>query len=65
MKKEIEHKCPDCGAKVGFDLDDVAKERTVHCRNGHPIKLRDDNRGAAKVTKALKNLEKKIKRLGK
>ena len=34
MNGKMETECPDCGSKVRFTLDDVAKERTVRCSRG-------------------------------
>ncbi len=65
MSDKIETECPDCGTKVRFNLDDVAGQRTVRCSRGHGIKLEDQGGGARKVTKALTDLDKTLKRFGK
>lgn len=57
--------CPECGAKVGVDLEDVAKQRTVRCRKGHTIKLEDSGGGAKKAQKSINDLNKAIRRLEK
>lgn len=64
MADKIETECPDCGSKVRFTLDDVAKQRSVRCARGHSVKLRDKGGGARKVSKALSDLERKLKRFG-
>ncbi len=56
--------CPECGSKVRFQLSDVAAQRTVRCGRGHAMKLEDKGGGARKADKAMKDLEKSIKRLG-
>ncbi len=65
MQDKIEMACPECGAKMRVSLDEIAQERTVRCPRGHSVKLQDEGHGVRKVTKALKDLEKTIKRLGK
>jgi len=61
---KIEVPCPECGEKVKCTLDDVAKQRTVRCAGGHSVKLVDEGRGAAKTSKALKDLDKALKNFG-
>lgn len=64
MTDKIEAECPDCGGKVRFNLDDVAKQRTVRCSRGHGVNLRDEDGGARKASKSLSDLDKSLKRLG-
>jgi transposase len=64
MADKMETKCPDCGGKVRFTLDDVASQRTVRCSRGHSVKLKDEGGGARKASKALSDLEKTLKKLG-
>lgn len=61
---KIEAPCPECGKKIRCTLDDIAKQRTVRCAGGHSVKLVDEGKGAAKVTKTLKDLEKAFKQFG-
>ncbi len=56
--------CPECGTSIGVDIDDVAKARTVRCRRGHQIKLKDSGGGARKVNNAMSDLDKKLKGMG-
>lgn len=65
MADSLDTECPDCGGTVRFTLEDVAKERTVRCSRGHSVQLRDEGGGARKVTKALGDLDKAIKKFGK
>ena len=65
MTDKIETKCPDCGSRVRFTLDDVAKQRTVRCSRGHSVKMRDEGGGARKASKALNDLDKALKKFGK
>ena len=40
MTDKMETECPDCGSRVRFTLDDVAKQRTVRWdRFGRPATL--------------------------
>lgn len=61
---KIETECPECGSRLRFTLADIAAQRTVRCGQGHAVKLEDQGGGARKVDKALKDLERSIKRLG-
>jgi hypothetical protein len=61
---KIETDCPECGSTVRFTLSDVAAKRTVRCGRGHSVQLNDDDGSARKADKALKDLERKLKRLG-
>jgi DNA-directed RNA polymerase subunit RPC12/RpoP len=65
MSDKIEIDCPDCGAKLRFTLDDLAKQRSVRCSRGHNVKLQDEGGGARKAAKSLSELEKKLKKFGK
>lgn len=65
MSEKLETECPECGAKLRFELDDVARQRTVRCSRGHSVKLKDEGGGARKVSRALNDLEKALKRFGK
>jgi len=65
MTAKMERTCPDCGGKVRFSLNDVAKQRTVRCSGGHRVSLQDEHGGARKASKARKNLEKTLKWFGK
>jgi hypothetical protein len=61
---KIEAECPECGSKVRFTLSELAARRTVRCDRGHAVKLEDEGGGARKADKALKDLERTLKRLG-
>lgn len=65
MTDKIETECPDCGSKVRFKLDDVAKQRSVRCSRGHSVKLQDKGGGARKASKSFSDLDKALKRFGK
>lgn len=55
--------CPGCGSTVKLRLSDWAKGKTVKCRNGHEIKL--EGKQAKEAARALNDLEKTLKKLGK
>lgn len=65
MADKMETECTDCGGKMRFTLDDVAGQRRVRCSRGHSVKLQDQGGGARKVSKALSDLEKTLKKFGK
>jgi predicted nucleic acid-binding Zn ribbon protein len=65
MSDKLEAECPDCGAKLRFTLDDVAKQRSVRCSSGHSVELQDEGGGARKAAKSLSDLDKTLKRFGK
>lgn len=65
MIDKMDTECPDCGSRVRFTLDDVAKQRTVRCSRGHTVKMRDEGGGARKASKALSDLDKALKNFGK
>lgn len=65
MTDKMETECPDCGSRVCFTLDDVAKQRTVRCSRGHLVKLQDEGGGARKASKALSDLDMALKKFGK
>lgn len=65
MTDKMETECPDCGSRVRYTLDDVAKQRTVRCSHGHQVKLQDEGGGARKASKALSDLEMTLKKFGK
>lgn len=46
MLDDLDTDCPDCGGRVRFSLDDLARERTVRCSRGHSVTLKDE--GAAR-----------------
>jgi hypothetical protein len=64
VSDKLETDCPDCGAKLRSELEDLARQRTVRCSRGHSVKLKDEGGGALKASKALKDFEKTIKRFG-
>ena len=65
MTDKMDTECPDCGSRVRFTLDDVAKQRTVRCSRGHLVKLQDQGGGARKASKALSDLDMALKKFGK
>lgn len=65
MTDKMETECPDCGSRVRFTLDDVAKQRTVRCSRGHLVKLQDEGGGAREASKALSDLDMALKKFGK
>jgi predicted Zn finger-like uncharacterized protein len=65
MTDKMGTECPDCGSRVRFTLDDVAKQRTVRCSRGHLVKLQDEGGGARKASKALSDLVMALKKFGK
>lgn len=65
MTDKMETECPDCGSRVRFTLDDIAKQRTVRCSRGHLVKLQDEGGGARKASKALGDLDMALKKFGK
>ncbi len=58
-------KCPDCDAKLKATVEDLAKQRTVRCANGHAIALKDSGGGARTAQKSLGDLERTLKNFGK
>jgi hypothetical protein len=64
MFDDLDLDCPECGGRVKYSLQDVAKGRTVRCSRGHSVTLVDEGGGAAKADKALRDLDKSIKGLG-
>ncbi len=65
MTDKIEIECPDCGGRVRFTVDDLARQRTVRCSRGHLVKLEDEGGGARKASKALSELDMALKNFGK
>lgn len=63
MLDDLDIDCPECGGKVRFSLQDVARGRTVRCSRGHSVTLKDEGGGAAKADKSLKDLDKALKGL--
>jgi transposase len=61
----MEMTCPDCGGKLRFSSEDVAKQRTVRCSGGHSVRLQNECGAARKASKAVKDLEKVLKWFGK
>lgn len=64
MLDDLVTDCPDCGGKVRYTLQDVARGRTVRCSRGHAVTLKDGG-GAAAADKAARDLDRALKRLGK
>lgn len=64
MDPDFDFECPDCSATVQATVSDVAHERTVHCRNGHALQLKDEGGGARSTEKALRDLDKAIRKFG-
>ncbi len=65
MKQKLEIKCPECGRTMRTTLDAVRLGRSVRCAGGHSVKLKDEGRGVAKTDRAMGDLERALKRLGK
>lgn len=65
MDLDLDIDCPECGAAVKVTLQDVAKQRTVRCRRGHSIALKDQGGGGRKAQSALDDLDRALKRFGK
>lgn len=68
-KHEVEHKCPTCGFKMTFSLEQVAKEIAVKCKKcNNSIALKDAGHKTRKMIKdsndAFKKLEKTMKNFG-
>ena len=63
MFDDFDTDCPSCGSKVRFSAGDVAKGSTVRCARGHSITLKDEEGGAARADKALRDLDKSLKGL--
>ena len=64
MDQEFDIECPECQSKLRVSLEDVAKQRTVRCPQGHSIKLVDEGGGFRKAEKSLSDLDKAIRKLG-
>lgn len=65
MSDKIETECPDCGGRIRFTLDDVAKQRSVRCSRGHNVKLQDEGGNARKASKSMDDLDRALKDFGK
>lgn len=63
MRSKIEFPCPDCSRKVRATIGDVKGERTVRCSGGHGVRLKDEGRGAAKLDRAVSDLQRKLRNL--
>lgn len=63
MFDDLEIDCPECGGRVRYGLQDVARERTVRCSRGHSVTFKDKGGEAAKADKGLRDLDKSIKGL--
>lgn len=64
MDLDLTIDCPDCGGTIKTSLNAVAQEKTVRCSRGHSVRLRDEGRGARGTVRALNDLEKSLKKLG-
>lgn len=64
MFDDLDTEC-DCGGTVRFSLDDLASQRTVRCSRGCSVRLQDKGGGAAQASRAVRDLEKSLKRFGK
>lgn len=64
MTDKIETECPECGSRVRFTIDDVAKRRTVRCSRGHLVKVQDEGGSARKASKALSDLDRALRNFG-
>lgn len=60
----ISLECPQCSATVKATFKDLADQRTKRCTKGHSVHLRDSGGGARKAKRALDDLEKNLRRLG-
>jgi hypothetical protein len=61
---EITLECPDCGVTLNVTVTEIADQRTKRCARGHSVDLRDNGGGARKAQRALDDLEKTLRRLG-
>ncbi len=61
---DLDLECPECGAALKATLQDVAQGRTVRCRRGHSVKLEDQGGGARQTQKALDDLDRAFRHLG-
>ena len=63
MDLDLEVPCPACGAVVKTTMKAVALQRTVRCRRGHLVNLKDQGGGARKTQRSLDDLGKTLKKL--
>lgn len=64
MEIDFDIDCPECGAKVKVALQDVAKERTLRCRHGHSIAIKDEGHKGRQAQKAMDDLDQALKSFG-
>lgn len=64
MRAPINWSCPVCGTALRVTLEDVRAQRTVHCPRGHAVHLVDQNHGAQRLDRELKDFERQMRRLG-
>lgn len=64
MRAPIDRSCPLCGSALRITLEDVERERTVRCPNGHDVRLLDKNNGAQKLDRELRKLDRTMRRAG-
>lgn len=64
MRAPLNRQCPICNSVLRITLEDVERERTVRCPNGHDVHLVDQNDGAQKLDRELKKLERTMRRSG-
>lgn len=65
-KQQMSEKCPRCGQTIRFTLNDVAQGRKPRCSCG--VVLVDDGsvkKSLNSVDKAMRDLERRFKKLGK
>ena len=65
MDFDLEFECPECGAAIKTTVGAIAQEKTVRCRGGHTVQLRDQGHGARKAKRSLDDLDKSFEDLGK
>jgi len=65
LDPDIDQDCPTCNARMRVTVSDVANERTVTCPRGHRVRLEDGNGGFRKADKAMSDLDKALRNLGK
>lgn len=64
LDPEIGQDCPTCNSRLKVTISDVANHRTVTCPHGHRVKLEDGNGGFRKADKAMSDLDKALRDLG-
>ena len=56
--------CPDCGQSIRVRLRDIQNRRLVTCSGGHRVQLEEEGHGIRDMDRAMRDLERSLKKLG-